>query len=97
MHFWELCRAGKEVIVRAASVRRADEIRARCSAVGQLSRLQRCRWGNKGEKAFICGPIAAGRAGEQRAWQNPGDLALLGLVVQLARGKGVSRGFQREG
>lgn len=96
MHFWELCRAGKEVIVRAASVRRADEIRAWWSAVGQLSRLQHRRWDDKLEKALICGPIVAGRAGEQRAWQNPGGLALLGLTVRLAWGKGVSRGFQRE-
>lgn len=63
MHFWELCRAGKEVIVRAASVRRADEIRARCSPEGQLSRLP--DGGDERGDGLICGAIAAGRAGGQ--------------------------------
>lgn len=64
------------------------------------------RWGSRaarsaadgaisGEKALAWGPIAAGRAGEQRAWQNPGDPAPLGLAGRLAWGKGVSGGVSK--
>lgn len=81
MHFWELCRAGKEVIVRAASVRRADEIRARCSPEGQLSRLP--DGAMSGEMGSSAGPSLRGELEGKGTWRNPGDPALFGLVAWL--------------
>lgn len=51
------------VIVRAASVRRADEIRARCSVLGQRSRCRAADGAISGDKVLICAPITAGSRG----------------------------------
>lgn len=62
------------LIVRAASVRRADEIRARCSALGQRSRCRAADGAISGTRFLSVLPSLR----EQRARHSRGDLALLG-------------------
>lgn len=56
------------VIVRAASVRRADEIRARCSVLGQRSRCRDADGAISGARFLSVLPSLPGAEGTAQPW-----------------------------